>query len=194
MTWFAAGATVVSMGVSAYGQSSAAKDAVRQANATSKAEGEAIAKERLNTTIRNSYSTALSQMQLGLKKKQAAQQSTDIRASALMAAGDADTSAAATGTIGASTAAIAADIDMKAQAAIDATAQGFEADMENYNNDLSMMVLNTAQGASSARAPSYVGPSGGQILASVAAQGVASFASQYAQRKMTLGLGPKPTP
>jgi hypothetical protein len=68
MTWFMAGAAAVSAGTSLIGAQSAANASARAAGRASLAEGEAIAKERLNTTIRNSYSAALAQMNLSLKK------------------------------------------------------------------------------------------------------------------------------
>lgn len=190
MTWFMAGAATVT---SLYSAHSAANSQARAAGAASRAEGEAIAKERLNTTIRNSYNTALAQMNLSLKKKQLSQQATDIRAATLAAKGDATLAAAATGSIGASTNAVVSDIEQKSQAALDQTTDAFENAVENYNMDLQMMVINTDQSAPNVRPVEYHGPSGGEMLGMSLMQGLGSFASNYAMRKMSLGLGSKPS-
>ena len=191
MTWFMAGAAALSVGTSLYSAQSAAKSQAKAAGAASRAEGEAIAKERLNATIRNSYSTALSQMNLGLKKKQLSQQAGDIRAATLAAKGDATLAAAATGSIGASTNAVVSDIEQKSQAALDQTTDAFENAVENYNMDLQMMAVNTDQSAPNVRPVEYHGPSGGEMLGMALMQGLGSFASNYAMRKMSLGLGEK---
>ena len=190
MTWFIAGAAL-SVGTSLYSAQSAAKSQAKAAGAASRAEGEAIAKERLNTTIRNSYNTALAQMNLGLKKKQLSQQAGDIRAATLAAKGDATLAAAATGSIGASTNAVVSDIEQKSQAALDQTTDAFENAVENYNMDLQMMVINTDQSAPNVQPVEYHGPSGGEMLGMALMQGLSSFASNYAMRKMSLGLGEK---
>lgn len=191
MTWFMAGAAAVTTVTSLYSASSAANSQAKAAGAASRAEGEAIAKERLNSTIRNSYNTALSQMNLGLKKKQLSQQAGDIRAATLAAKGDATLAAAATGSIGASTTAVVSDIEQKSQAALDQTTDAFENAVENYNMDLQMMVINTDQSAPNVRPVEYNGPSGGEMLGMALMQGLGSFASNYAMRKMSLGLGEK---
>ena len=191
MTWFMAGAAALSVGTSLYSAQSAANSQAKAAGAASRAEGEAIAKERLNATIRNSYNTALSQMNLGLKKKQLSQQAGDIRAATLAAKGDATLAAAATGSIGASTNAVVSDIEQKSQAALDQTTDAFENAVENYNMDLQMMVINTDQSAPNVRPVEYHGPSGGEMLGTALLQGLGSFASNYAMRKMSLGLGEK---
>ena len=191
MTWFMAGAAAVTTVTSLYSAQSAANSQARAASAVSRAEGEAIAKERLNATIRNSYNTALAQMNLGLKKKQLSQQAGDIRAATLAAKGDATLATAATGSIGASTNAVISDIEQKSQAALDQTTDAFENAVENYNMDLKMMVINTDQSAPNVRPVEYHGPSGGEMLGMALLQGLGSFASNYAMRKMSLGLGEK---
>lgn len=190
MSWFIAGA-VTSVGASYLSAYSAASSQVKAAGAASRAEGEAIAKERLNATIRNSYSTALAQMNLGLKKRQLSTQAADIRAATLAAKGDATLAAAATGSIGASTNAVISDIEQKSQAALDQTTDAFENAVENYNNELQMMVINTDQSAPTVRPVEYHGPSSGEMLGMSLLQGLGSFASNYAMKKMSLGLGAK---
>ena len=191
MTWFAAGAVTLSVGTSYLSAQSAANSQAKAAGAASRAEGEAIAKERLNATIRNSYSTALAQMNLGLKKRQLSTQAADIRAATLAAKGDATLATAATGSIGASTNAVVSDIEQKSQAALDQTTDAFENAVENYNNELQMMVINTDQSAPTVRPVEYHGPSSGEMLGMSLLQGLGSFASNSAMKKMSLGLGPK---
>ena len=191
MTWFMAGAVTLSVGTSYLSAQSAANSQAKAAGAASRAEGEAIAKERMNATIRNSYSTALAQMNLGLKKRQLSTQAADIRAATLAAKGDATLATAATGSIGASTNAVVSDIEQKSQAALDQTTDAFENAVENYNNELQMMVVNTDQSAPTVRPVEYHGPSSGEMLGMSLLQGLGSFASNYAMRKMSLGLGAK---
>lgn len=190
MTWFAAGAAVVG---TLYSSSQAAKSGAKSAGAQSLAEGKATVAERLNTTIRNSYSTAASQMQLGLKKKQLSQQGAQISAAALAAKSDATLANASTGSIGASSQAVISDIEMKAQEALDMTTDSFESAVDNYNTDLNMMVVNTSQSAPTVRDVQYQGPSSGEMIGGALMSGAMSFASSYASRKISLGLGPKPT-
>lgn len=192
MTFFAAGAAaVVGVGTALYSSQQAGKSAARQAGAQSREEGEAVQAERLNYTIRNSYNTALGQMQLGMKKRQLSEQRGGISAAKLMVKGDAAAVAAATGSIGASSAAVRADIDMKAQAAIDLTTDSFENAIENANRDLELMVMNTRGTESNVKDPTYVGPTGSEMLGTAVAGGVSSFAGSYASRQMSLGLGPE---
>ena len=193
MTWFMAGAAGLSAGTSLIAANSAARSSAKQAGAASLAEGEAIAKERLNTTIRNSYSTALGQLNLALTKRKLSTQSADIKAATLAAKGDAAVAAAATGSIGASTQAVVSDIEQKSQAALDSTTDAFENAVENYNNELGMMALNTHQTAPTVRKVEYAGPSGGEMLGTALMQGLGQFASSYAMRKMSLGLGSAPS-
>ena len=193
MAWFVAGA-VLSAGTSFISSSSAAAASQEQANAISRAEGERIEKERINQTIRNSYNTALGQMNLALQKRRLSTQATDIRAVTLAAKGDVNTAVAATGSIGASTAAIVADIDQKSDQAIAQTYDEYEMAVENYNNELGMQVLNTAASAPTPTPIQQVGPSTGEMVGAALLGGLATFASNYASAKMKLGLGsPGPT-
>ena len=189
MTWFLAGSAALTVGTSLLSSNAAAKSGAADASRASKAEGDAIAKERLNTTIRNSYNTAFAQMQLGLRKKQLSQQGAGISAARLAAKGDAALATASTGSIGASTQAVLSDIDMKSQAALDMTTDAFESAVDTYNNDLNMMVLNTDRSAPTVRPVQYTGPSTGEMIGGALLSGAASFVSGYASRKMSLGLG-----
>lgn len=190
MTWFLAGAAAVTTVTSAYSASSAKSSAIKSANSASKAEGEAIAKERINKTLSNAYNTAFEQLQLGLQKKQLSQQSANLSAAALAARSDAETANAATSSIGATTAAVVADINQKADAAQAQIDASWETSMTNFNNNLEMMVLNTDQSAPNVRQNVYNGPSDGEILGGAIIGGLSSFASGYAMKKMSLGAGP----
>lgn len=192
MSWMLAGAALTAT-VAYAGAVSSSNGAIKAGNKVSRAEGEAIRKERLNMSIRNSYSTALAQMNLGLKKRQLSQQNADISAAGLAATADVTLANAATGSIGATTGAVLSDIDQKVQFAKDQTTDQFENAVENYNMDLKMMVLNTEQSAPTMRPTQDAGPSQGQMLGAALFTGISSFASNYAMRKMQLGLGDRPT-
>lgn len=174
----------------AYSANAAASSNIRNMNAASKAEGENIARERLNQTIRNSYSTAFAQANLALQKRQLSERKAGIGAAGLAATGDVTAMAAATGSTGASADAAAADIQMKVAAAEDQTVDAYENAMTNYNNELKSMVINTDSSAPQVRAPVYNGPSGGDILGMGLMAGAMAFGSNYAMRSMSLGLGP----
>ena len=193
MTWYMAGAAALTATTSLASGIGNRNSAINNLNAQTRAEGDAVVRDRLNQTIRNSYSTALGQMQLGLKRKQAAQQGADISAAGLAAHGNADVAAAATGSIGASTAAVASDIDQKVQQALDQNAANFENALEAYNTDLQLMVMNTDQSAPVVRRAEYTGPSDSEILGGAVMQGLSQFAGNYAMRAMKLNLG-KPQP
>lgn len=194
MTWFMAGAAAITAGTSIISGTMAANSQAKSLSRASKAEGEAIARERLNKTISNSYSAALMQMNLSLKKRQLAQQKGEVSAATLMARGDAETAAAATGSIGASTDAVIADIESKSDAAKEQINDAFENAIQNYNQELNMMVVNTDQSAPQVREYKYEGPGPGEIVGMGLLQGLTTFASSYATRKMSLGLGQSNVP
>lgn len=190
MSWGLASAAVLAGTTYMSGQS-AKSSAIRNLNATSKAEGEAVVKERLNYTISNSYRTAMAQMQLSLQKRQLAQQGSDIRAATLAAQGNQDVLTGATGSIGASVSAVSSDIRMKSEQALAQTDAAYEQAVENYNTDLQMMVINTEQSEQTIRKPEYLGPSNGEILGGALMAGLTSYASSYALNSAKLGLGAK---
>lgn len=194
MTWFMAGAAAISVGTSYLSAQSAANSQAKAAGAASRAEGEAIVRERLNKTISNSYATAFAQLRLNLQKRQLSQQQADVSAAALAARGDVTTLSAASGSIGSSVDAVLADIEQKSDAAVQSTHDAWENAMLNYNNDLDMMVLNTDQSAPNVRRNEYVGPSTGSMAAGALLHGLSQFASQYAMQRMSLGLGSPSTP
>lgn len=190
MTWAATAAVAAITTASTYMQGQSQKaTGIRNANNASRAEGEAISKERLNKMVANSYSTAFASMQLALRKRQQTQMKADVSAARLAALGDAAAVNAATGSIGATTEAVAADIEQKADQAVQQVEAQYEMDAMNFNNQLDMMVLNTDQSAPNVRENVYVGPSSGEIMFGSVMAGLSQFASTYAMRKMSLGLG-----
>lgn len=193
MTWFMAGAATLTVATTYIGAQSSKNSAIKSANSASKAEGEAIVAERQARTVQNAYDTAFQQMRLGLQKKQLSQASADTTAAALAAHGDVDTAIAATGSIGASVQAISADITQKADAANQQIADEFENAVENYNNALQATVLNTDRTKPQVRPVEYNGPSNGAILGMSLLQGLGTFASAYAARRMSLGPGTTPS-
>lgn len=200
MVWMLAAAAGIGAIQSIIGGRSASKQAAAQANAANRnaaaqteAESKAIIKERLNTTIRNSYQAALMQQQLGLRKQQAAKEAAGIRAAALAAQGAARVSAAAAGNFGASVDAVAADIDIKAGEALATNEANLTTAIENYNAELDMMVLNTAQSAPNQQAKvelagrSY--DSSGKTALYAVGSALADFGLNYAMRYMKLNPG-----
>lgn len=186
MSW-ALAATAMAGGASYFGAMSSKSTAIRNANSASKAEGEAIARERLNTTVRNAYSTALAQMNLAAQKQQYSQNLGDISAAERGTLANVDTVAAASGSVGGSVDAVASDIRQRAGAARASTQNAWEAAVTNYNNTLDMMVVNTDQSAPQVRPVEYHGPSDLQILGTSLLAGAASFGSNYAMGKARLG-------
>jgi hypothetical protein len=189
MTWAYAGAAALTIATSYFSAESAKGTAIRGLNAQSRAEGDAVVRERLNQTIQNSYATALGQAQLALKKRQLSTGDASIGAAGLAAKSEATLANAATGSIGQSTNAVMSDIDQKVQTAHDQVDEQYSQALQNYNTQLEMMAVNTGVTAPQVRAAEYTGPSDGEILGSSIMQGMAQFAAGYASRKMKLGLG-----
>lgn len=77
-----------------------------------------IAKADVQSLINTNYMAGLAQIQLGQQKKIAAERSTQLGSTRLLALGSAQNSRAASGTIGASTKAVARDIDNKIGSAL----------------------------------------------------------------------------
>ncbi len=189
MSWFMAGAAAVTVATSLYSSSSAKSSAIKSANTASRAEGQATVRERMNKTLNNSYSTAFAQMQLALEKRQLADQGAKISAAELAAQGDATLATAATGSIGATTQSVVADINQKADQAKQTIADAWEMAQINFNNNLDMMVVNTDQSAPNVRANEYNGPSTGAMIGGALLAGASQFASSYAMKSMSLGTG-----
>ena len=167
-----------------FGANKAKNDAIRQMNAQSKAEGQAITTERLNRTVQNSYSTAFQQMQLALQKRQAVNQSAEVSAGTLVAKSQASLNAGASGTVGASVQAIASDIDQKSSVAQDSIRDNVDNAIQNYNRDIDTMVLNTKISEPQMRNFSYSGPSFGQSVLSGAVQGLGTFGEAYFKQQL----------
>ena len=77
-----------------------------------------IAKADVQSLINTNYMAGLAQIQLGKQKKIAAERSTQLGSTRLLALGSAQNARAASGTIGASTKAVARDIDNKIGSAL----------------------------------------------------------------------------
>lgn len=190
--WMAGAAIAVGTATTLYSQNSAQNSAIKNGNAISKANGAAIVKERMNMNIRNSYETAISQMNLSLTKRRLAQQGGAVSAAGLAAHGDADIAAASTGSIGASVQAVQSDIQNKVDAATEETNAAYELAVQNYNTDLDMMVLNTAQSEPTMQKTKDNTQSTGSMVGVGLLSGIGQFASQYASQRMKLGLGQSP--
>lgn len=202
MSWFAAGAAAVGVVTSVWQGRQQAKAAARaesaQIQGQSEAESRAIIRDRLNQTVRNSYQAAMLQSQLALQRQKAAKTSADIRSQGLVARGTAEANRAASGVVGASAQAVAADIDSKVNAATAQTQLELQQSLDNYNAELDMIVVNTAQSAPEGvrdyRSTGNYGSDWRKAAGVEILSGLAQFGFGYAQRRMQLGPGTTPAP
>lgn len=173
------------------GQSSAANAQAEQLSKQSNAENEAIAKHNMSQIVRNSYRAGILNMQLGLQKKQAAQQGHKLTAQHLAVRGLAESNIAASGTVGASAEAVLSDIDMKLGEAQAQQRDNNEMMLVNYNNDLEVLKMNALNEVVQPRKYEYNGPSAAEIAGSGVMNLAMQLGGQYAMSQMNLGLGPK---
>lgn len=152
------------------------------------ADSKEIVRDRLQASIRNAYATALGQVQLALNKKQTAQQMSSVRAGGVSALGDASLMSAYSGTMGASVDAVSNDIMQRSNEALTQLQENYDASLQDYNRSLDSMVVNTELSTPQQREYKYMGPSTtDNLLSSIIGAG-ASFAGNYADQKMKLGL------
>lgn len=152
------------------------------------ADSKEIVRDRLQASIRNAYATALGQVQLALNKKQTAQQMSSVRAGGVSALGDASLMSAYSGTMGASVDAVSNDIMQRSNEALTQLQENYDASLQDYNRSLDSMVVNTELSTPQQREYKYMGPSTtDNLLSSIIGTG-ASFAGNYADQKMKLGL------
>jgi hypothetical protein len=182
-------AAALSFASTAAGGLAARNSAIRSANQATRAEGEAIRDERVNTMVSNSYSAAFGQMQLALEKRRAAGNTADVRAQELFLQGEQTATAAAQGSFGASVQAVQSDIAARADRAEAEIDANLESQVEEYNNMLNSMVVNTRTSAPNVRRAEYKGPSTGQVIFGSLLQTAVDFGGQYAMSKAKLGLG-----
>lgn len=192
MVWAAVGVAAVGVVASIYQGNQSAKSAAGQASALSNAENNAIAKQNMSQMVRNSYRTGLLNMQLGLQKKQAVQQGFDTSVQFQNLRGTAVSNAEAAGAIGGSADAVLNDLEMQYGNAKIVQEENFASMLDNYNNELDGMRMNALNQVVDAKKYEYHGPSQGQIVGGALLGAAVSAAGNYAQRQMTLGLGPKP--
>lgn len=175
-----AGSAILSGISSIFGGNSQKKQAYQQMAAQAQSEAKQVTAERLGTTIQNAYSAAYSQMQLGLQKRQTAQEWGAVTAAQMAARGDASVGIASTGTMGASAQAVLSDIDMKANQALAQVYANYDSAAQAYNYDLEMMRISTQTGQPVAADYKYTGPSSSSILMGGLMQAGTSFVSGYA--------------
>lgn len=165
-----------------------------------------IAKADVQSLINTNYMAGLAQIQLGQQKKLAAERSTQLGSNRLLALGSAQNARAASGTIGASTKAVARDIDNKIGSALIGVQE--ELGVQNLNMETQIRNLYAgyiqnqkfidtsspdfadaipeAPGVSPfVYSPTVEAPSYSNYFISGAAQAVGS----YALRRMDLGTG-----
>ncbi len=182
------GMMAVQAGLSFLGGQSAKAQAKAQLRTQQIADSKEIVRDRLQASIRNAYATAFGQVQLALQKKQTAQQMSSVRAGGVSALGDASLMSAYSGTIGASVDAVSSDIMQRSNEALTQLQENYDASLQDYNRSLDTMVVNTKLSTPQQREYKYMGPSTtDNLLRSVIGAGM-SFAGNYANQKMKLGL------
>ena len=182
------GMMAVQAGLSFLGGQSAKAQAKAQLRTQQIADSKEIVRDRLQTSIRNAYATALGQVQLALNKKQTAQQMSSVRAGGVSALGDASLMSAYSGTMGASVDAVASDITQRSNEALTQLQENYDASLQDYNRSLDAMVMNTELSKPEQKEYKYMGPSTTDNLLSSIAGTAMSFAGNYANQKMKLGL------
>lgn len=187
MSWWAVGASAVSMVSSASAGASSNKSLAKQ----SIAQNEAIIKANVANTVRTGYRVGMLNMQRGLSKRLAQQKGFDTTVLAQEALGKATANQAASGTIGASADAVSNDIRQKLGEAKAQQQEDFEVMGENFNAQLAEIVN---QGQSAVESPVKTKLlSSGDIAGNALLAGAATFGSMYAKSKFNLGLGDAPS-
>lgn len=182
------GMMAVQAGLSFLGGQSAKAQAKAQLRTQQIADSKEIVRDRMQASIRNAYATALGQVQLALQKKQTAQQMSSVRAGGVSALGDASLMSAYSGTMGASVDAVSSDIMQRSNEALTQLQENYDASLQDYNRSLDAMVMNTELSKPEQKEYKYMGPSTmDNLLGSITGTAM-SFAGNYANQKMKLGL------
>lgn len=182
------GMMAVQAGLSFLGGQSQKAQAKAQLRIQQIADSKEIVRDRLQTSIRNAYATALGQVQLALNKKQTAQQMSSVRGGGISALGDASLLSAYSGTIGASVDAVSSDIMQRSNEALTQLQENYDASLQDYDRSLDAMVMNTELSKPEQKEYKYMGPSTTDNLLGAIAGTALSFAGNYANQKMKLGL------
>lgn len=182
------GMMAVQAGLSFLGGQSAKAQAKAQLRTQQIADSKEIVRDRLQASIRNAYATAFGQVSLALQKKQTAQQMSSVRAGGVSALGDASLISAYSGTIGASVDAVSSDIMQRSNEALTQLQENYDASLQDYNRSLDAMVMNTELSKPEQREYKYMGPSTMDNLLGAVTGTAMSFAGNYANQKMKLGL------
>lgn len=182
------GMMAVQAGLSFLGGQSQKAQAKAQLRTQQIADSKEIVRDRLQASIRNAYATALGQVQLALQKKQTAQQMSSVRAGGVSALGDASLMSAYSGTMGASVDAVSSDIMQRSNEALTQLQENYDASLQDYNRSLDAMVMNTELSKPAQREYKYMGPSTMDNLLGAVTGTAMSFAGNYANQKMKLGL------
>lgn len=183
----------VSFGSSLLGGLMGGRSQAREAQRQYDTQVKQITANNLALSTRNAYVTGLMNMQLGLTKKQLAQQGADVRTAGLQAKGMLEANAAASGTIGASVEAARTDIQSKVDQAGQAVKDEWEQTLVNYNNDLESNRINMMNSIVVPSKPTYRGASLFDNILGSTLSTAASFGSNYALQSMRLNLGSTPT-
>lgn len=157
----------------------------RAANKAAEAENQAIMAANTKNTIRTAARAALLKAQLAVAAKQQSQARADLNKQVLQASGSAAANAAASGTVGASVAAVQNEIDV---AASDAEARLDAEWATEQENSLQALADTTTAGLDSLQSGRKVASVGSQALG-LLLNTAANTATTYFTAKMNLGLG-----
>ncbi len=195
MAFFAVGAIALSALSSASAASSSnkavQKDYINRLEANV-ATNKAIDEANLKNTIRTGYSVGILNVQRGQAKQQAVKQGYDLSAKGAEALGTSYANAAASGTVGASVDAVSDTIGVKLDAAKGDLDASWKIQTMNFDNQLNDMIQQGIDSLQSAQRMDYSGPaqqSVGQAALMGGLSTAMSFATQYGQANMNLGLG-----
>ena len=187
--WVAGGMAVASVAASLYSSNSAAKSSAKQAGAMSKAENEAVIRSNMQSVVRNNYKAGMMNMQLGLRKKQLAQEGHSITVESSKMLGAATANASAAGNVGSSVDAIITDINMKTGEAQAQQRENYQGELTNFNNELEALSLSAEGEVQRAKQYEYNGPSSGQMWGQALMAGASSFMNTYGAKALSLNTG-----
>lgn len=181
-----AAAAVVSSVASAQSGKDSAINGLNSQSAQTNAQ---IERANLQSIVRNSYRSAILNMQLGQAKQVAVKRGFDTGVAADVAYSAANANQAAVGAVGASAKAILSDVQMRLGEEQARQADDMNNTLISYNNELDMMRVNALNESYAPANFRYTGPSDGQIGSAGIMAGLSAVASSYLGSKLSLGSG-----
>lgn len=194
MVWAMAASAAVSAVGGMLSSASASKAAAKQVDAQNREiarRNREIADANVENTIRTGYRVGLLNMQVGQSRMDMATQGFSQSQLAQQALGAVHANQAAAGAVGASADAVADDVRRKLGEARASAKLDWDLQLTNFNTELTGIIQqgqDSIQGATG----DVARMSASNPMADGLLTGTASFASSYASRSMSLGLGQAP--